>query len=116
MFVRWSSSNLRSSARARRRRRKWLRVRISQSTHLDVDDATIQALCRWATTRSIEIYGRLSKAQYADYVEAAGSATFDSIQARTLWTECPTIDNDDRYAFLESIQDYVAQNPAATAD
>ena len=67
-----------------------------------VDDATIQAMCRWATVKSLATYARLSKDEYSSLIVQAAGAQFSSVQAASLWKRCPWIDNDHRYAFLEA--------------
>ena len=66
-------------------------------------DAQIQALCRWASPQSLQVYARLERSQYADLVENAKKVRFDAIQAKALWAETPETDNDDRYIFAEQL-------------
>ena len=73
-----------------------------------MDDPTIQSMCRWASTQSLDVYSRISKVQYSDLVQQAATARFDSVQAATLWNSCPRIDNDDQYMFCERLQEHIS--------
>jgi len=67
-----------------------------------VTDATIQALCRWATPQSLNAYARINRSQYAGIIQKAGDVVFDSVQAATLWKQSPVIDDDARYYMMEA--------------
>ena len=73
-----------------------------------VDDATIQAMCRWADPRSLKIYSRLGPAEYTSLLTRAASSTVDAIQASTLWRECPQVDDDSRFVFMEALSEAMA--------
>ena len=73
-----------------------------------VSDATIQALCRWSSPQSLQVYARIDPGDYAQLLEQAGHARFNPIQAATLWAECPAIDDDSRYVFAESLATHMA--------
>jgi len=68
-----------------------------------VDDPTIQAMCRWATQKSIGAYGRLSAEQYGELLQEASEQNFDSVQAVHLLKKTPRTDDDDRFAFAQSL-------------
>jgi len=70
---------------------------------LNASDATIQALCRWASTQSLRVYARINRTDYADLVQRAGQVKFDSVQAATLWNQAPRIDDDATYIFAEAM-------------
>ena len=84
-------------------RYSWHSFRIALCSALkrcNVPDPTIQHLCRWATPESIEIYGRLDRAQYSDFIEAALLQSYAGVQAASLLR--PHIDDDDINIRLKS--------------
>ena len=94
----------------------WHSFRISLACRLraiHADDGTIQALCRWRSTESLVKYRRLGRTEYADLLESAAQARIDSIQAATLWRECPPIDDDAKYERLEALAGQIDKAPVA---
>ena len=94
----------------------WHSFRISLACRLraiHADDGTIQALCRWRSTESLVKYRRLGRTEYADLLESATQARIDSIQAATLWRECPPIDDDAKYERLEALAGQIDKQPVA---
>ena len=94
----------------------WHSFRISLACRLraiHADDGTIQALCRWRSTESLVKYRRLGRTEYADLLESAAQARIDSIQAATLWRECPPIDDDAKYERLEALAGQIDKQPVA---
>ena len=99
-------------------RYSWHSFRISLACSLrslslhdkSIDDATIQAFCRWATPDSLKVYARLSVHDYADIIDKAGKATFNSVQAATLWKDAPYIDDDHRFGWMESLANTLASS------
>jgi hypothetical protein len=75
-----------------------------------IDDATIQTFCRWATTDSLKVYARISVQDYTDILDKASKATFNSVQAATLWRDAPFIDDDHRYGFMEGLANTIASS------
>ena len=58
-------------------------------------------------------YRRLGRTEYADLLESAAQAHIDSIQAATLWRECPPIDDDAKYERLEALAGQIDKQPVA---
>ena len=76
----------------------------------NIDDATIQTFCRWATTDSLKVYARLSVQDYTAILDKASKATFNSVQAATLWRDTPFIDDDHRYGLMEGLANTIASS------
>lgn len=68
-----------------------------------VTDPTIQALYRWATPQSLEVYARINRTDYAALVQEAIQVKFDSVQARTLLDSVPMVDDDRKFAFMDQM-------------
>ena len=86
-------------------RYSWHSFRISLASRLrpHCDDSTIQTMCRWATPNTLRLYGRMGRKQYADLLELAAHTQLDSMQAASLWRDCPSIGDDDRCEFAHSL-------------
>ena len=72
-------------------------------------DETIQALCRWATPASLKVYARINRSDYANILDMVRSIELDQMQTATLWQDCPWIDDDHRFEFLDNMVDHVNQ-------
>jgi hypothetical protein len=68
-----------------------------------VPDSTIQAMVRWATPKSLELYARMSINDYSSLVEEAEKAAFDSHQAARLLQTLPPTDDDSKFIFNEAL-------------
>ena len=79
-------------------------LRIGAATALLAAGASgelIQAMCRWRSPKSVKIYARLGRSDYATWLLKAASVTTDSVTARNI----PRIDYDGTVAWLmESIE------------
>jgi site-specific DNA-cytosine methylase len=65
--------------------------------HNGVDDSIIQRICRWETSESIKVYGRLKAPQYMDIITAAKGVRLDSISAEPLMRRMPQLDEHVRW-------------------
>ena len=71
--------------------------------HLKVEDVDIQRYCRWASSASVNTYGRFDMPEYSDMMEKAAAVHFSGAQASTLRASLPQIDNDHRYAMFHEL-------------
>jgi hypothetical protein len=101
------------------KRYSWHSFRIALACALksmDVPDSTIQAMCRWASPESLKLYARMSIGQYAELLQKAERATFDSVQATGLLRQTPFIDNDHKFIFNAALADLVDNHTPTPGD
>jgi hypothetical protein len=76
-------------------------------------DAIIQALVRWRSPESLQIYARLNPSARADFITAATRESASSISTANL----PTIDADEAFAALSfSFRGTQGRDPLLAAD
>ena len=76
----------------------WHSARIYLCTSLveaNVSRAQIQAICRWQTEESIDVYGRLTAQTYGDLLRRALRADIDTARAHNLMLVAPFVDQRD---------------------
>ena len=74
-------------------------LRIGAATALLAAGASgelIQALCRWRSPKSVKVYARLGRSDYADWLIRAAKIHTDAVTARNI----PQIDHDNTVAWL----------------
>ena len=79
-------------------------------------DGTIQAMVRWATPQSLQVYKRLGRKDYADLIDESRKVKLDSVQAASVWQHAPHIDDDHLYEYLDKVKDLIARAKDPDAD
>ena len=64
----------------------------------------------------LRVYACIGRTDYAALLEKAGSVKLDTVQARALWDQIPSIDDDHRFQFAESLQRHMADAAGAADD
>ena len=97
----------------------WHSARIFLATALLASKASraqIQALCRWQTEESLNIYACLGAKQYGELIESALAARIDAARATTLADAVPFLDHTDLVRAMAAAVAPTATPPNLDAD